>query len=256
MTEKLKWGEMNRWELDQRSEMVDTAILPVGSLEQHGPHLPLDTDSFDAGYVVENAVKELDSAKPPILPTIPYGVSDHHMSFPGTVTLSPDTLEDMIVEIGRSVLQHGFFKLYIYNGHGGNESALKTAAKKLKEETGMAVFVDSFENMDQEREEIVESENDVHAGEFETSLVLANREDKVDERMIPEKEYEFPDERMEFDHEPEFFYSWHTHDITETGVIGDACKASKEKGEKLWEAGIERVKERLETVIEVSHKFD
>ncbi len=255
MAEKIKWGEMNRWELDQRSEMVDTAILPVGSLEQHGPHLPLDTDSYDAGYLVEKAVEELDSAKPPILPTIPYGVSDHHMSFPGTVTLSSDTVEDMVVEIGRSVLQHGFFKLYIYNGHGGNDSALKTAARKLKKETGMAVFVDSFESVYPEKEKIVESANDVHAGEFETSLVLANREEKVDERTIPKKEYDFPDEKMEFDHEPEFFYSWHTHDLTETGVIGDASKASKEKGEKLWDASIQKVKNRLETVMEVSHQF-
>ncbi len=255
MAEKIKWGEMNRWELDQRSEMVDTAILPVGSLEQHGPHLPLDTDSYDAGYLVEKAVEELDSAKPPILPTIPYGVSDHHMSFPGTVTLSSDTVEDMVVEIGRSVLQHGFFKLYIYNGHGGNDSALKTAARKLKKETGMAVFVDSFESVYLEKEKIVESANDVHAGEFETSLVLANREEKVDERTIPKKEYDFPDEKMEFDHEPEFFYSWHTHDLTETGVIGDASKASKEKGEKLWDASIQKVKNRLETVMEVSHQF-
>ncbi|MBS3781900.1 MAG: creatininase family protein [Candidatus Thermoplasmatota archaeon] len=256
MNEKIEWGEMNRWELDQRSEMVDTAILPIGSLEQHGPHLPLDTDSFDAGYIVEKAVGRLDPPKPPILPTIPYGVSDHHMSFPGTVTLRSDTLEDIIVDVGRSVLQHGFFKLYIYNGHGGNEAAIRTAAQKLKKETGMLVVTDSFESLSPEAEELVETDNDVHAGEFETSLVLAVRGDMLDERTIPEKEFEFPDPKMEFDHKPEFNYTWNTHDITKTGVIGDATKASKEKGEKLWEAGIERLKKRLETVIDISHRFE
>ncbi|MFW5953016.1 MAG: creatininase family protein, partial [Candidatus Natronoplasma sp.] len=107
-----------------------------------------------------------------------------------------------------------------------------------------------------EREELVESDNDVHAGEFETSLVLAVREDMVDERTIPEKEFDFPDPKMEFDHEPEFNYTWNTHDLTKTGVIGDATKASKEKGEKLWEAGIERLKKRLETVIDISYPFE
>jgi len=256
MTEKIRWGEMNRWELDQRSEMIDTAILPIGSLEQHGPHLPLDTDSYDAEYIVNKAVEKLGPPKPPILPTIPYGISDHHMSFPGTITLRPDTLEDIIVDIGRSIIQHGFFKLYIYNGHGGNEPSIRTAAQKLKKETGMLVVTDSFESFSPEAQELVESDNDVHAGEFETSLVLASREDMVDERMIPEKEYDFPDPKMEFDHEPVFNYTWNTHDLTKTGVIGDATKASKEKGEKLWKAGIDRLKRRLETVIDISHKFE
>ncbi|MEF8832267.1 MAG: creatininase family protein [Candidatus Thermoplasmatota archaeon] len=229
MTEKIRWGEMNRWELNQRSEIIDTAILPIGSLEQHGPHLPLDTDSYDAEYVVKEAVKKLDPPRPPILPPIPYGISDHHMSFPGTVTLSPDTLEDIIVDVGRSILQHGFFKLYIYNGHGGNEASIRTAAQKLKKETGMLLVTDSFESFSPERKKTVESDNDVHAGEFETSLVLAVREEMVDERTIPEKEFDFPDPKMEFDHEPEFNYTWNTHDLTETGVIGDATKASKEK---------------------------
>lgn len=255
MTGKIKWGEMNRWELDQRSEMVDTAVLPVGSLEQHGPHLPLDTDSFDAEHVVEKAVERLDSPRPPILPGIPYGSSDHHMSFPGTVSINPDVLEETIIDIGRSVLQHGFFKLYIYNGHGGNESAIRTAAQKLKQETGMLVVTDSFESFAPEREEIVESDNDVHAGEFETSLVLSVREDMVDERTIPEEEVEFPDPKMEFDNDPEFNYTWNTHDLTKTGVIGDATKGTKEKGEKLWEAGIERLKGRLETVMDISHQL-
>ena len=255
MTEKIRWGEMNRWELDQRSEMIDTVILPIGSLEQHGPHLPLDTDSYDARYIVEKAIERMDPPRPPVLPVIPYGVSDHHMSFPGTVTIRPEVLEDIIVDIGRSILQHGFFKLYIYNGHGGNESAIRTAAQKLKKETGMLVVTDSFESFAPEREKLVESKNDVHAGEFETSLVLAVREDMVDERTIPEKEVEFPAPDMEFDHEPEFNYTWNTHELTKTGVIGDATKATKEKGEKLWDAGITRLKERLETVMEISHHF-
>ncbi|MBS3816292.1 MAG: creatininase family protein [Candidatus Thermoplasmatota archaeon] len=251
MEEKINWGEMNRWELDKRSDIVDTAILPIGSLEQHGPHLPLDTDTFYAREMVERAVKGLDSVKPPVLPAISYGVSEHHMGFPGTVTLEPETLKHVIVDIGRSAIRHGFHKLLIFNGHGGNEAVIKTAARELKNETGMDIFIDSYKVMDPEREDLVETENDVHAGEFETSLVLASREELVDERNIPEKEMEFPDTKLDFEHEPEFSHTWNTHDLTRTGVLGDANKADKEKGEKLWESGIKRLRERIETVIEI-----
>ncbi len=251
MEEKIRWGEMNRWELEQRAKLVKTTILPIGSLEQHGPHLPLDTDSFDAEYIVEEAVKRLDSPKPVILPTIPYGVSDHHMGFPGPVTIDPKTLEDIIINIGRSVIQHGFIKLFILTGHGGNEATIKTAARRLKKETGMDVYMDSFDLMDPEKKELIESENDMHAGEFETSLVLAVREKLVDERTVPKKEMNFPDSKLEFEHEPEFSFAWNTHELTRTGVLGDPTKASKEKGEKLWDAGIERLKMRIKTVIDL-----
>ncbi|MFP3871380.1 MAG: creatininase family protein [Candidatus Natronoplasma sp.] len=251
MVEKIRWGEMNRWELEQRAEVVDTTILPIGSLEQHGPHLPLDTDSYDAEHLVEEAVRRLETPKPVILPTIPYGVSDHHMGFPGTVTVASKTLEDLIVDVGRSVIRHGFRKFFILTGHGGNEAAVKTAARRLKKETGMDVFMDSFDLMDPEKGELVESENDEHAGEFETSLVLAVREELVDERTIPEKEMEFPDPKLEFDHEPDFSFTWNTHDLTSTGVLGDPTKASREKGEKLWEAGTERLKERIKVVMDI-----
>lgn len=253
MEEKIRWGEMNRWQLEQRAKVVNTTILPIGSLEQHGPHLPLDTDSFDAEYIVEKAVKRLDSPRPLILPTIPYGVSDHHMGFPGTVTIEPDTLQDLTVNIGRSVIQHGFMKLIILTGHGGNDAAIRTAGRRLKKETGMDVFMDSFDLMDPEKEGSIESKNDVHAGEFETSLVLANREELVDKRIIPEEKNstDFPNPKLEFDHEPEFPFAWNTHDLTRTGVLGDPTKASKEKGEKLWEAGIERLKERIEAVMDI-----
>lgn len=251
MKEKIFWGEMNRWELQQRSEDVDTALLPVGSLEQHGPHLPLDTDAHDAEYILENAAEELESSRPPILPTVPYGISDHHMNFPGTVTIGADTLQSLIEDIGRSIIRHGFKKLFIFNAHGGNTAAIKLVARKLKRETGMLVFVDSGECMKPGRDELVESENDVHAGEYETSTSLANRGELVDERVLPEKEMDFPDERFEFDHEPDFFFAWDTDELTPTGILGDAQKADREKGEELWKRGISRLAERIETVMEM-----
>ncbi len=253
MKEKIFWGEMTRQELRNRSRFVDTAILPVGSLEQHGPHLPLDTDAYDAEYIVKKSVKELGPPRPPILPTIPYGVSSHHMSFKGTVTVSSETLKDTVKEIGGSIVSHGFHKLLIYNGHGGNTSTLKAAAQELKDDTGLIVFIDSGESMEPGRKELVESENDVHAGEYETSTSLANREELIEEEEIPEEDVSYPDKSLEFDEEPPFFFTWDTHELSRTGVLGNPKKATKEKGEKLWEEGVERLTERIKTVMEVSY---
>ncbi len=249
--QKIKWGEMTRAELEQRTRFVDTALLPIGSIEQHGPHLPLDTDTFDAGYMLEEAVKRIESPKPLILPTIPYGVSDHHMGFSGTITVRSETLRDMIIDIGRSIIHHGIQKLFIYNAHGGNTTTIKIAARKLKRETGLLIFIDSGESMEPGKKKYVDSKNDVHAGEYETSTSLANREELVDKDAIPEVEMDFPGDEFEFENDPPFEFAWDTHELSKIGVLGDPKKATKEKGEKLWDAGIELLARRIKMVMEM-----
>ncbi len=245
----IHWGEMTREDILCVSRDVDLVLLPVGSIEQHGPHLPLDTDSFDAMYMLEEAVKRIDGPRPPILPTVSYGVSDHHMSFPGTVTLRPETLEAVLIDIGRSVATHGFQKLFICNGHGGNTSVLNIAARKLKRETGLLVFVDSGECMEPGKKGLIETKNDVHAGEYETSTSLANRNELVDSDAIPGQEMGFPHPSMAFNHVPPFNFAWDTHELSSTGVLGDPAKATVEKGEKLWESGISLLAERIKIVM-------
>ncbi len=245
------WGELTREDLSCLSRYVDVALLPVGSLEQHGPHLALDTDSYDARYILEEAVKLLDAPKPPILPTVAYGVSDHHMSFPGTITLRPETLEAVIMDIGRSVAAHGFQKLFISNGHGGNTSVLNVVAQKLKRETGLLVFIDSGDCMEPGKKKLVESKNDVHAGEYETSTSLANRGELVDVDAIPDEEMGFPHPSMSFHHKPVFNYAWDTHELSSIGVLGDPTKATVEKGQKLWKMGIDLMAERINIVMDM-----
>ena len=247
----LHWGEMTREDILCLLRYVDVALLPVGSLEQHGPHLPLDTDSYDAKYLLEEAVKRLEGPKPPILPTVAYGVSDHHMSFPGTVTLRPETLEAVILDIGRSVATHGFQKLFICNGHGGNTPILKVVAQKLKRETGLLVFMDSGECMEPGKKELVDSKNDVHAGEYETSTSLANRKELVDIDAIPDEEMSFPHPTMSFEHKPAFNFAWNTHELSSVGVLGNPGKATEEKGKELWEKGITLLAERIKIVMEM-----
>ncbi len=248
MEEKLLWGQMTRLELEKVSEEVDTVLLPVGSLEQHGPHLPLDTDSFDAMYILTKAVEKLDPPRPPILPTISYGLSEHHMAFSGTVTLRPETLSSIIFDIGHSVKKHGFNKLFIYNAHGGNTNVLKEAALRLKYDLDIKVFLDSGESMEPAKKELIKSDNDVHAGEYETSTSLANRMELVERGKIKKPKLTFPDSSFEFDSKPAFFYTWSTDELTDTGVIGDPTKAAESKGKELWERGIKLLVERIKMV--------
>lgn len=125
---------------------TDIVIVPVGAIEQHGPHLPLATDSFNIEAVAEEAA-ELERVF--VAPTLVYGVSDNHMAFSGTVTLRPRTLIDLIVDVAGSLSRHGFRRILLLNGHSGNDSAIGVAAQELRASlrgtviavSGLAAFV-------------------------------------------------------------------------------------------------------------------
>ena len=125
---RLLLNELTREEL-KRIAPKTVAIFPAGATEQHGPHLTLDTDTYDAEYLAIEAAKRVSRPRPIVLPGIPYGVAYHHMDFPGTLAVSPDVLSRLVVEVGLSAARHGITKLVIVNGHGGNVPALRYAAQ-------------------------------------------------------------------------------------------------------------------------------
>ncbi|MEM2102567.1 MAG: creatininase family protein, partial [Candidatus Bathyarchaeia archaeon] len=132
-------GEMAWPDVQEFLANHNVAIVPVGSNEQHGPHLPLDTDAYDAFWLSLKAAEKAGCAL--VAPPIYYGVSMHHMDFPGTVTLSPHTLEKLAYEVATSLVRHGFRKIVFENGHGGNTQALESAAQRVKLDTGAFVVV-------------------------------------------------------------------------------------------------------------------
>ncbi|MGB5849769.1 MAG: creatininase family protein, partial [Ignavibacteriaceae bacterium] len=111
------WAELTWPEAEEKLKRVDIALLPVGAIEQHGPHLPLDTDAFDAEYLAKRVAATCSDPKPFVLPLIPYGVSYHHDDFMGTISVSNETLSKVVYEIGMNIARQGINKLVIINGH-------------------------------------------------------------------------------------------------------------------------------------------
>ena len=240
-------GELTWPDVKGFLEVHDVAVVPVGSCEQHGPHLPIDTDGFDAFWLSLRAAEKAECAL--VAPPIYYGMSAHHMDFPGTITLSPHTLEQMAYEVTSSLIKHGFRKIVFENGHGGNTPALESAAQRIKADTNVFVAIDTVSLIPDFIEKFIETSYDAHAGEFETSTTLANREEFVVKERIKKPEIKLPKSKYTKiglrETGPKVSWGFRTKEISETGVIGDPTKASKEKGETAWKLAIERLADLL-----------
>jgi creatinine amidohydrolase/Fe(II)-dependent formamide hydrolase-like protein len=239
-------GELTWPAAEQRLREVDVALLPVGALEQHGPHLPLDTDAFDANYLVHRVAESCADPRPLVLPLISYGVSYHHDDFPGTISVGNEALSSMVYDVGMSCARNGITKLIIVNGHGGNTPALQFAAQMINRDAMIFTTVDTGETSDVDLEALCETPNDVHAGEIETSTALAVRPGLVNmdvaERFVPE----FSNRYLNFTTRRSIEWYARTARISPTGILGDPTLASREKGEKMWDVMIRNLVELVE----------
>jgi creatinine amidohydrolase/Fe(II)-dependent formamide hydrolase-like protein len=233
--ESYLWAELTWPEAEKRFKEVDIALLPVGSIEQHGPHLPLDTDAFDADYLARRVAEACSNPKPLVLPPIPYGVSYHHGGFKGTISIANDTLSRLVYEIGMSVARNGINKLVIINAHGGNSPALDYAAQMINRDARIFACVDTGETSDVDVNKLIETPNDVHAGELETSTSLAVRPHLVRMDKASKKVPKFSSRYLNFSSKRAVSWYAHTKKISATGVMGDPTKATVEKGKKIWE---------------------
>ena len=235
------WGELKWPEAGILLNNVDTALLPVGATEQHGPHLPLDTDTFDAEYLAREVASSFPDLKPLVLPTIPYGVSYHHMDFSGTISVTNETLTKLVYEVGISAAHHGIKKLIIINGHGGNTPSLKNAAQMINRDAQIFTCVDTGETSDVDISRIIETPNDAHAGEIETSTSLALRPHLVDmekaEKFVPD----FSSRYLDFSSSRSVEWFTMTEKISQNGVLGDPTKATIEKGKSILDVMIKNL---------------
>ncbi|WOC13021.1 mycofactocin biosynthesis peptidyl-dipeptidase MftE [Gordonia sp. MP11Mi] len=152
------------------SDLIDrdlTIVVPVGAVEQHGPHLPVDTDGRIAVDIAARAVESVANRDVLLAPTIAYGASGEHEGFPGTVSIGAEVLERLIVEYGRSVCRWAARVVFV-NGHGGNAFALAAAVALLR-----------YEGRDATWWPCAFADADAHAGDAETSLMLSMSPDAV-----------------------------------------------------------------------------
>ena len=253
------WAELTWPEAEERFQQVDIALLPVGAIEQHGPHLPLDTDAFDANYLALRVAEVCSEPKPLVLPSISYGVSYHHDDFKGTVSISNDTLAKLVYDIGISVSRNGIKKFVIINGHGGNSPALNHAAQMINRDAHIFVCVDTGETSDVDIDALVETPNDVHAGEIETSTTLAVRPHLVKMDQARREVPQFSSRYLDFSSKRGVLWYAYTRKISRSGIMGDPTKADAEKGRKIWAAMINHLVALVEdlksmTLEEIHHR--
>jgi creatinine amidohydrolase/Fe(II)-dependent formamide hydrolase-like protein len=242
------WASNSWVEMEEKLKTTDTVILPCGSIEQHGPHLPLDVDYFDSVYLADKVAEACSSPKPLVLPPIPYGVAYHHQDFKGTLSISNHTLSALIYDIGMSLTKNGIKKMIILNGHGDNAPTLLYAAQMINRDSGMLVCVESGETSDTDLYDLIETPNDIHAGEIETSTCLAIRPQMVRMDKAVNETLNFGSSYFDFTSERGVAWFVKTNKISDSGVMGDPTKASIEKGKKMWEIMIAQLVRFVEEV--------
>lgn len=244
---KLKWGECTWEELQEAAEQGALAVAPFGSTEQHGPMLPLDTDIHIAEKVALDGAAlaaERHGVRAVVMPTMPYGLAPHHMRFAGTVTLAAETYIAVIADVLRSAVRHGFRRIAVISGHGGNVPALQLGITQVVTEHAdrLALRIALFRgHQDPEfakrsgeimKDEPTRSQPGIHAGRWETSETLCDRP-----HLVRRDRIEKPP--MHVQAVPE--WKWLTPELTPTGATGDPTLARADLGEKIWTCWAESV---------------
>lgn len=219
------------------------AVLPLAATEQHGPHLPLGTDVM-IGEAYLARVRELLPATVPatFLPLQPIGISTEHVDFPGTLTLSNEVALRTWTALGDSVARAGVKKLVMVTSHGGNSAAMSLVAQDLRAQRSMLVVTTSWSRFGAPDGlfDTDELRHGIHGGAVETSIMLAKYPEHV--RNDELADFHSASVRIEKDHrflstQRPAPFAWQAQDLHPSGAIGDASKASAEKGEALLDHG-------------------
>ncbi|HEX8929745.1 MAG TPA: creatininase family protein [Actinomycetota bacterium] len=237
--ERLTWREVRRAAAEDR-----VALIPVATLEDHGPHLPIDTDLRIVAEICERVADGM-SDQVVLLPPVPHGYSPHHMDFPGPVTIGWQTFTEYCADVGRSLARHGFRRLLYLNGHGSNQNLVEMAARLVMLDHPEVLAAAAFYLASPAGLATVERVRSSgrggmgHACELETSIYLAIDPEAVDmalavdERGYPAGEHAW----MDWVDGPLKLMPWWSS-FSATGVHGEPTKASADKGVALLEAAV------------------
>ena len=236
---KVFWQEMWRHELYEALKHDPVVIIPVGSIEQHGPHSPTDIDISIPYHLAAEAATRTDDYPIIVAPPVWTGFTHFNMGHIGTITVTLETYIAVLSDVCRSIKANGFERMILLNGHGGNVAPTQAISVKLAQEDVWALHISYFHMVDDELKEWGDSDDSIgHGGEWETSLQLHLRGHLIDlDRRAPNglapsfnnptvgKFAKWPERRREADE----------------GVMGDPFVASAEKGERIFNLAVERL---------------
>ena len=215
------------------------AILPIGAIEQHGPHLPVWVDSCINETLLDRALETIPGGIPVLaMPLQAVGKSNEHIAFAGTLSLSCETLVAMLIELGEGVHRAGIRRLILLNSHGGQPQIMDIVARELRIRHAMLVVNAAWFDMGMPAELFSANEcrHGIHGGEVETSLMLHLRPDLVD--MTHARDFVSLGQEMEADFkllttEGRFSFGWQAQDLNPWGVCGNAAAADAGRGAQL-----------------------
>ena len=238
--ERLTWPEVRRAAGEDR-----VALVPVATLEDHGPHLPVDTDLRIVSEICERAAAAA-ADRVVLLPAIPHGYDPHHLDFPGAISIGWDTFVRYCSDVGRSLAHHGFRRMLFLNGHGSNQNLVETAARLVMVDRPEVLAAAAFYLASPAAFEVIGRVREstrggmAHACELETSIYLAidpaavAMELAVDERSYPEGEHAW----LDWSDGPLKLMPWWSS-FSRSGVQGDATLGTAAKGEALLAAAVD-----------------
>ncbi|WHZ05582.1 creatininase family protein [Neobacillus sp. YX16] len=244
---KMTWKEV-----EESLKTVTFAIIPIGAHEQHGPHM---AESCDA-VLAEKMAEKLGQKMYPhawVTPTVNMGVSPHHMNFPGTISLQPDTLISILRDMIESLSHHGIKKILLLNSHGGNQSTLNVASMTLTKELNVDIYyAKTTASAKQTIGEYIKSPLFGHSCEREVSealylapeLVRLNQLEKGDIQELGRWKQLRPGKAIQ----GFYFYE----EMTQNGCIGDATQASFELGQQIVEEALENLSKDLYSVLKIN----
>lgn len=236
-------------EVEESLKTVKVAIVPIGAQEQHGPHIAEGCDSYRSerfcALLAEKCFPHVI-----VTPTINYGVSPHHMDFPGTISLRPETLMAILEDVVSSLNHHGIKKFLFVNGHGGNSATISVAAniltRKYDVEIASSDFINAAVNATKEE---VHSEHFGHACEREISESLYLAPEIVRKDKIQAGDMNMDSFPMKYRKKPYIKIVNQFKEITNSGNIGDGTKGSYEIGEKMIQEALTNISEFIEDFI-------
>jgi len=250
---KVRMSEMTRVDIQRALDRgVSTVVFAVGSNEQHGPHLPTCTDSLIGDVLANKVAGKLDRALQ--APSINVGCSDPHMVFSGAISLRPETLKSLIRDYCASLAKQGFKNIIILPSHGGNFNAVREVTDELNQSLkgttvvsytdlkGLLEFLAEFSS----KHGVSAGESGAHAGESETSMVLAIRKDLVDLKHV-EKGFvgNFEDKMLAL------MWSQGIKAVSKNGVLGDPRKAEAGNGEEYLELWAEKMVDFIRKQVDI-----